>query len=87
MSSLQEDVKELPTPVTVQCVQTDGKFFQFGVLQINTLNLEDGKVKNIWYQTENLPLFEVCMYDTGKPVLKGYNDNVVKNLVTFYKQC
>ncbi|XP_044744940.1 39S ribosomal protein L37, mitochondrial [Coccinella septempunctata] len=82
-----DDVGDLPSPVTVQSVQTDGRLFQFGVLQMNTLNLEDGEKKNIWYQTEQLPLFQVCKYDAGKPVLKGYNDEVVKNLISFYNQC
>lgn len=34
------DVKELPEPVSVQCIQTDGKQFYFSVYQLNTLDTE-----------------------------------------------
>ncbi|KAL3288344.1 hypothetical protein HHI36_002792 [Cryptolaemus montrouzieri] len=79
-----ENVKELPDPVTVQCVHTDGRLFHFGVLQLNTLNLEDGGICNVWYQTERLPLFEVCEYIGGKPILQAFNKNVVQHLISFY---
>ncbi|KAJ8972293.1 hypothetical protein NQ317_018627 [Molorchus minor] len=78
------DVKVLPKPVTLQSVQTDGQFYHFGIFQLNTLDLEEGSTKNIWYQTPLLYLFESCGYNLGKPVLDGYNDIVVKNLYAFY---
>ncbi|XP_044263303.1 39S ribosomal protein L37, mitochondrial [Tribolium madens] len=78
------DVKILPKPVTVQCVHTNGHLFHFGVLQLNTLDLEDSGVKNVWYQTDRIPLFESCCYKVGKPVLEGYNSEVIQNLTNFY---
>lgn len=80
-----EDVKKLPTPVTLQAVQTDGKQFFFGVLQLNTLDVTSSEVRNIWYQTSPLSLFDKCGYELGKPVLEGYNRSVVNHLVTFYQ--
>lgn len=77
-------MKELPTPVTVQLVQSDGRVFQFGVFQLNTLDLEARGVKNLWFKTANIPLFERCCYDTGKPILEGYNNDVIKHLFAFY---
>lgn len=82
---MQEDIKKLPTPVTLQAVQTDGKQFYFGVLQLNTLDVTSSEVRNIWYQTSPLSLFDKCAYDLGKPVLEGYNRSVVNHLVTFYQ--
>ncbi|KAJ8926022.1 hypothetical protein NQ315_009877 [Exocentrus adspersus] len=79
-----DEVKLLPKPVTVQAVQTDGCFFHFGVFQLNTLDLENGDVKNVWYQTPLLNLFERCCYDLGRPTLEGYNSEVVKHLYAFY---
>lgn len=79
---MQENVKILPQPVTVQCVQTDGRLFHFGIFQLNTL--DDGAIKNIWFQTELLSLFEECRYVEGRPILQGYNSNVVKHLFAFY---
>lgn len=80
-----DKVKELPQPVTVQCVHSDGRLFHFGVLQLNTLDLEnhDG-VRNIWYQTPRLQMFNVCAYVKGKPTLEGYNSDVIKHLISFY---
>ncbi|EFA07281.1 large ribosomal subunit protein mL37 [Tribolium castaneum] len=78
------DVKILPKPVTVQCVHTNGHLFHFGVFQLNTLDLEDSGVKNVWYQTNRIPLFESCGYKVGKPVLEGYNREVMHILTSFY---
>ncbi|XP_068894590.1 large ribosomal subunit protein mL37 [Tenebrio molitor] len=78
------NAKILPQPVTVQCVHTNGRLFHFGVLQLNTLDLEDGRVKNVWYQTERIPLFDSCGYKFGRPVLEGYNSKVIQYLNAFY---
>lgn len=81
---LQNDVKELPSPVTVQCVQTDGRLFHFGIFQLNTLDLEGTGLKNVWFQTKYLPLFKKCCYELGKSILEGYNSDVIKHLFAFY---
>lgn len=81
-----ENVKLLPKPLTVQCVQTDGRWFHFGVLQLNTLDLEETTgVKNIWFQTHKDYLFTTCSYVMGRPTLEGYNNEVIKKLFAFYE--
>lgn len=77
-------MKELPKPVTVQSVQTDGQFYHFGMFQLNTLDLEGGDLKNIWFQTPLLNLYDKCCYHLGKPILEGYNSEVIKYLYAFY---
>lgn len=74
----------LPSPVTVQAIQTDGKMFYFGVLQLNTLDLNSKDQRNIWYQIPAMPLFESCGYSMGKPVLLGYNKDVIGHVLGFY---
>ncbi|KAJ8946418.1 hypothetical protein NQ314_008900 [Rhamnusium bicolor] len=79
-----DDVKLLPKPVSIQCIQSDGRFYHFGILQLNTLDLEESITKNIWFQTPMLNLFDKCCYKLGKPVLEGYNSEVIKYLYAFY---
>jgi large subunit ribosomal protein L37 len=81
---LQVNVKDLPEPVTIQCVQTDGKLFHFAVFQLNTLDLNgiDGK-KNIFWMLPRIPLFSSCMYVKGKPLLEGYNSEVFSRFLAF----
>lgn len=72
--------------MTLQCVQTDGRWFHFGTLQLNTLDLENSEgIKNLWYQTPKMYLFTSCAYVMGKPTLDGYNSDVIKHLLTFYQ--
>ncbi|XP_076258499.1 mitochondrial ribosomal protein L37 [Rhynchophorus ferrugineus] len=79
-----ETVTDLPSPVTIQSIQTDGKMFYFGVLQLNTLDLNSKDQKNIWYHVPGMPLYESCGYNVGKPVLLGYNKDVIRHLLGFY---
>ncbi|KAF5272436.1 hypothetical protein FQA39_LY07904 [Lamprigera yunnana] len=80
-----EEVEVLPQPVTVQCVHTDGRIFHFGILQLNTLDSSSNStIKNVWYQTPQLALFDTCIYKLGKPILEGYNGNVINNLMALY---
>ncbi|XP_072376589.1 large ribosomal subunit protein mL37 [Diabrotica undecimpunctata] len=79
-----KDATILKNPVTVQCVQTDGRLFHLGVLQLNTLDLSNTSVKNVWYQTPLQYLFETCRYKSGKPVLEGYNNQIIKQLNCMY---
>lgn len=81
---MQDDVKDLPKPVTLQCVHTDGKLFHFAMLQLNTLDLSDTGIKNIWYNIPRIPLFQSCEYKKGVPTVEGYNSDVVKYLLAFY---
>lgn len=81
-----DDVKDLPEPVAVQCIQTDGNWFHFLVFQLNTLNLDgnDG-VKNVMWHIPRIQLFNSCAYIRGKPVLEGYNPEVFRRMLGFYK--
>lgn len=80
------EIKELPEPVTVQCVQTDGKAFYFSIYQLNTLNLESSKgTKNYCWTLPKLDLYETAGYIDGRPTLDGYNPEVFNRLLTFYK--
>jgi large subunit ribosomal protein L37 len=78
-------VKDLPEPITLQCVQTDGRLFHFAVLQLNTLDLDgvEGK-KNIFWMLPRIPLFSSCMYVKGKPVLEDYSPEVFNRLLAFF---
>lgn len=80
------DVAVLPQPVCVQCVHTDGRRFQFGSYQLNTLRLDDeGGAKNVWYSVPAVQLFDVCEYRVGQPVLTEYNRQVMKYMLAFYR--
>lgn len=80
-----EKVKNLPKPIVVQSIQTDGKTFHFGIFQLRTLDLNgiDG-VKNQWFSVPQLNLFSECGYKTGRPHLADYNPNVLKYMKVFY---
>lgn len=80
-----ENVQELPTPITIQCVQTNGHLFNFGIFQLNTLKLnETSGIKNVWCQSDRLSLYRICSYVQGRPTLTGYNDDVMKIMWQFY---
>lgn len=68
----------------MQCVYTNGKLFHFGVFQLNTLDLQSTESRNLWYQTERMSLFEECCYKKGRPVLEGYNSDVLEHLYAIY---
>jgi large subunit ribosomal protein L37 len=79
------DVKVLPKPIVVQCVHTNGQTFHFGVFQLNTLDLDgpDG-VKNYWFTRPNINLYDECAYKSSRPVLEGYNTDVLRLMNVFY---
>lgn len=79
-------MRELPKPVTVQCVQVHVNKFYFGVYQLNTLNLEgeDG-IKNYWYNIPALELYSNCEYQQSRPILENYNQDVLRHAIAFYK--
>lgn len=85
---LYGNVQDLPASIVVQSIQTDGKTFHFGLLQLNTLNLDgvDG-LKNYWFQLESMDLFKECGMRNGRPVLEGYNKDVFRVLSAFYNNC
>ncbi len=80
-------MKVLPEPITTQVIHFTGKEFQFGVFQLNTLDLdntEGASVKNILWLTDRMKLFENCKYVQGKGVFEGYNPLVFKYLMGLY---
>lgn len=78
-------VKKLPEPVTVQCIQSDGKNYHFFVYQLNSLDANDVTVKNFWCALPPLTLYEKAEYDNGRPVVEGYNPEVFRRILAFYR--
>ncbi|KAJ8673383.1 hypothetical protein QAD02_004645 [Eretmocerus hayati] len=80
------DVRQLPKPFTVQCIQSDGKRFNFLVYQLNTLDLEGNEgIKNFCWMLPRIDLYEAAGYVGGKPLLEGYNPEVFNRILGFYK--
>lgn len=83
-------VKVLPRPITVQAVQTDSKWFHFGIFQLNTLDLEASNeqqnqgTRNLWFRKPRMDLYGECGYLVGKPTLQEYNREVLRHLAVFY---
>lgn len=81
-----EDVKDLPEPVTVQCIETNGRCFHFSIFQLNTLDLHTCTgIKNYWWQTKKMELYSKADYILGIPQVLDYNPEVFKNLLRFYQ--
>lgn len=79
----QPTVKELPEPITIQTIHTDGQMFAFNILQLNTLSRE-GNIHNIFWSMPIIQLFSHCEYIKGKPVLQDYNPEVFRRILAFY---
>ncbi|KAI5643082.1 hypothetical protein NE865_04804 [Phthorimaea operculella] len=80
-----EDVKDLPEPVYINCIQTDGQKYHFGVLELNTLNVDGTEgTKNVWYCKNNMKLYDSSRYFSGMPVLENYNPKVYEYINAFY---
>ncbi|XP_022121277.2 39S ribosomal protein L37, mitochondrial [Pieris rapae] len=80
-----EDIKDLPEPVYVNCIQTDGQRYHFGVLELNTLNVDgtDG-TKNVWFCKNDVKLYDSSRYLGGMPALENYNPAVYGYINAFY---
>ena len=79
------EVKELPEPVVVQCVQSDGQKFHFSVYQLNTLDLDNENIRNFWWSEPFIKLYELADYEDARPCLRGYNNAVFKRFLAFYQ--
>lgn len=79
------EIASLPEPVTVQCIQSDGRLFHFSIFQLNTLDLNgsDGE-KNIWWSSPRIELYQKAGYEKGIPVVHNYNPEVFKRIFAFY---
>lgn len=77
--------KVLERPIVVQVVHLDSKRVQFGVFQLNTLDLEgETNIKNYWFSQPAMSLYEDCCYKDGRPSLSSYNFDVFKMMNVFY---
>lgn len=84
-SKYGENIKELPEPITLQCIQTNSQWFHFCVFQLNSLaSPEENGKKNIYWQTPLLDIYKKCAFDEGVPVLQDYNPEVFKYFLSFY---
>ncbi|XP_039300379.1 39S ribosomal protein L37, mitochondrial-like [Nilaparvata lugens] len=76
---------QLDTPVTTQLIQTDGRWYHFAVMQLNTTDVHDANVCNYFW---SLPVLEMygpqSGYDDGRPVVHDYNASVLKTMLAFY---
>ena len=80
------NAKELPQPVVVQCIQSDGQSFHFSVYQLNSLTIDDTEGnRNFWWSSPSMKLYEKAEYENGRPHLEGYNNEVFKVFHAFYK--
>jgi hypothetical protein len=80
-----DDVKDLEKPIIVQVVQIDSKRIQFGVFQLNTLDLDSSSgTKNFWFRKPEMELYDECYYNEGRPALTSYNFDVFRLMNVFY---
>ena len=77
---------DLPEPLTINAFQTDSQTFNFGCLQLHSLNLDgdDATARNVAWLEEPQSLFVKCDYFNGQPVLDGYNPQVFETLMAMY---
>lgn len=77
---------ELPSPVTVNFITTDGKRVQFSAFQLNTLDLDNPEgVKNIyWCDPTTEEMFGTCDYVKAIPTLENYNKQGFRKFAALY---
>lgn len=80
-----DKIKDLPEPISIQCIETDGENFHFSTYQLNTLNLNGTEgLKNYWWSSKRIKLFDEIDYTNGTSQLEGYNPEVFKRMYAFY---
>lgn len=75
--------KELPEPIVIQCIQTDGQMYHLCVFQLNTLHLT-GDVHNVLWSMPVTPMFSYCGYNNAVPTLEDYNPDIFKRILALY---
>ena len=79
-------IGELPEPIAIHFVNTNGSKFHFSVFQLNTLDL-NSDIKNIfWHQPQMEKLFDTCEYVNAVPTIEGYNHLIFNKLLGIYLQ-
>ena len=68
-----EGVTELPRPVRINIINTDGANYSLGVLQVHSLDLGADNKNTFWYQPEPCKLFDFCGYHEGAVKMEGFN--------------
>jgi len=71
---------DLPEPVTVNIINTDGQRYQFATFQLNSLDLGSEITNVFWVHPEPLELFEFCGYQEGQVTLTGLNLDTFSHL-------
>lgn len=78
-------MKELEKPIVVQVIQLESRRIQFGIFQLNTLDLNnEGGAKNFWFSKKEMNLYDECCYRDGRPALTSYNFDVFRMMNVFY---
>lgn len=75
--ALQEPGEKLKEPITVQTVHTNGQFFHFSILQLNTTSCASNTdPKNYFWSFPVMNIFNRCSYQKGLPVFEDYNPEI-----------
>ncbi|XP_014270739.1 large ribosomal subunit protein mL37 [Halyomorpha halys] len=86
--ALQGSGGKLKEPITVQTVHTNGQFFHFSVLQLNSTSCASNtEPKNYFWSFPVMDIVKNCSYEKGLPVFEDYNPRVFKTLLAFYNNC
>ena len=64
---------ELPEPVRVNVIGTDGQRYLVGSVQLNSLDLGSDQKNMFVYHPDTLELFDFCGYRAGEAVTEGVN--------------
>ena len=84
---MQTDVKELPEPLVINCLQSDTQNLTVGCLQLHSLAQDAGhrSANNLFWLRGPEPVFARCEYVAGRPTLEGYNPRAVEKLMALYR--
>ncbi|CAH1396157.1 unnamed protein product [Nezara viridula] len=84
----QNPTGKLKEPISVQTVHTNGQFFHFSVLQLNSTSCASNtEPKNYFWSFPVMDIFKHCTYEKGLPVFEDYNPRVFRTLLAFYNNC
>lgn len=82
---LYGDAKELPKPIVVQCVISNGPEFALLAFQLNALKLNSNDtIRNFAWLDSDLKLYEQCTAEHGKIYFEGYNPDVYRHLLAMH---
>jgi len=64
---------DLPEPVCVNVINTDGQRYQLATFQLNSVDLGSSLTNVFWTSPEPLELFQFCGYQEGQVTMTGLN--------------